>query len=197
MARNKKVEIEEISTCPECNSTRLVQDYERGELVCRDCGLVIDDSAASRRHVEITARGNTFVWKDLGSTNGTYLNGARMLAGELKPGDTIRIGETRLRFELDEVPDSPASAMDQTMFRETVMNATGQVTTGVKQGKTAELLQAVYSVMNEIASNYDPCLLIDRILETTMRAINAQRGALFLANDLADLLPCAACQRPR
>lgn len=160
-----------------------------------DCGLVIDDSAASRRHVEITARGNTFVWKDLGSTNGTYLNGSRMLAGELKPGDTIRIGETELRFELDEVPDSPASAMDQTMFRETVMNATGQVTTGVKQGKTAELLQAVYSVMNEIASNYDPCLLIDRILETTMRAINAQRGALFLANENADLLPCAACHK--
>ena len=44
MARNKKVEIEEVSECPECKSTRIVQDYERGELVCRDCGLVIDDS---------------------------------------------------------------------------------------------------------------------------------------------------------
>lgn len=44
MSRNKKVEIEEISKCPECGSTHIVQDYERGELVCGDCGLVIDDS---------------------------------------------------------------------------------------------------------------------------------------------------------
>ncbi|HHO57431.1 MAG TPA: transcription initiation factor IIB, partial [Thermoplasmatales archaeon] len=39
----KKAEVEEIEKCPECGSTHLVQDYERGELVCQDCGLVIDD----------------------------------------------------------------------------------------------------------------------------------------------------------
>ena len=40
----KKAEIEEIEKCPECGSSHLVQDYERGELVCEDCGLVIDDA---------------------------------------------------------------------------------------------------------------------------------------------------------
>jgi transcription initiation factor TFIIB len=34
---------DEIERCPECNSGHLVRDYERGELVCEDCGLVIDD----------------------------------------------------------------------------------------------------------------------------------------------------------
>ena len=42
--RKNRVEIEEIKSCPECDSTHIVQDYERGELVCKDCGLVIDDS---------------------------------------------------------------------------------------------------------------------------------------------------------
>ena len=40
----KKAEIEEIRKCPECGSLHVVQDYERGELVCEECGLVIDDS---------------------------------------------------------------------------------------------------------------------------------------------------------
>ena len=42
--RKKKAEIEEIKKCPECDSTHITQDYKRGELVCKDCGLVIDDS---------------------------------------------------------------------------------------------------------------------------------------------------------
>lgn len=166
-----------------------------------ECGLLIEDSAASRRHVEITARSGGFVWKDLGSTNGTCVNGARMLAGELKAGDIIKIGETALGFEVEEAPNPPESPGDHrgaglnetNIFRETLMNATGVVSTGAQQGKTAELLQAVYSVMNDIAANYEPCTLIDRVLETTMRAINAQRGMIFLADEKSALLPCSVC----
>ncbi|MBI5090982.1 MAG: FHA domain-containing protein [Candidatus Hydrogenedentes bacterium] len=53
-----------------------------------DCGLVIDDAAASRRHLEILARQEGFFWKDLGSTNGTLLNGSRMLEGRLRNGES-------------------------------------------------------------------------------------------------------------
>ena len=42
--KNKRDLFEEVTKCPECSSTHLVRDYERGELVCQDCGLVIDDS---------------------------------------------------------------------------------------------------------------------------------------------------------
>ncbi|MEM3851659.1 MAG: transcription initiation factor IIB [Methanomassiliicoccales archaeon] len=35
--------IEEVERCPECGSMHLVRDYERGELVCEECNLVIDD----------------------------------------------------------------------------------------------------------------------------------------------------------
>ena len=43
-APEKKKRIEEIEKCPECGSTQLVRDYERGELICNNCGLVIDES---------------------------------------------------------------------------------------------------------------------------------------------------------
>ncbi len=42
--KNKKKWMDEITRCPECGSTHLVRDYEHGELVCMDCGLVIDES---------------------------------------------------------------------------------------------------------------------------------------------------------
>ncbi len=39
----KKEKVEEITKCPECGSTHLSRDYERGELICQKCGLVIDE----------------------------------------------------------------------------------------------------------------------------------------------------------
>ncbi len=38
------METDDVKKCPECGSTHLVKDYERGELTCYDCGMVIEDS---------------------------------------------------------------------------------------------------------------------------------------------------------
>lgn len=58
------------------------------------------DEFASARHVRFEPR-NDGVWvQDLGSTNGTYVNGVRVDgARRLAPGDIVRVGETELRFE--------------------------------------------------------------------------------------------------
>ena len=42
-AKNPEEQVEEISQCPECGSKHLARDYERGELVCSSCGLVLDE----------------------------------------------------------------------------------------------------------------------------------------------------------
>ena len=39
----ERVQIEETTKCPECGSEHIIRDYERGELVCGDCGIVIND----------------------------------------------------------------------------------------------------------------------------------------------------------
>jgi len=76
---------------------------DQGFVVGRDAGLglsLIGESTVSRRHAEIQRLGDGFVVKDLGSTNGTYVNGAK-LQGEqtLKPGDEVRFGAVAFRFE--------------------------------------------------------------------------------------------------
>jgi len=43
LARKEKEKIDEIIQCPECGSKYLSRDHSRGELVCNDCGLVIDE----------------------------------------------------------------------------------------------------------------------------------------------------------
>lgn len=158
-----------------------------------DCGYVIDDAAASRRHVRIVADGGQFRWKDLGSTNGTQLNGNPMLEGVLQHGDQLQVGETIMRFEAEEIAEEIPKE-STTIFKETIVDWHPEGELEEREERAEHLLRAVYSVMNEIASNYEPCPLVDRILETTMRAIDAQRGAVvFAREDMADLEPCPVC----
>ena len=67
-------------------------------------GLPIDDEQASRRHTRVTAEGDHALVEDLGSTNGTYLNG-QPIEGQrtLRPGDRLRVGLTI--FELRTAAD--------------------------------------------------------------------------------------------
>jgi hypothetical protein len=67
-----------------------------------DADVRIEDRFASGIHARAYSRGASYYVEDLNSTNGTFLNGAR-LEGEaqLSDLDELRIGDTELRFELD------------------------------------------------------------------------------------------------
>ena len=68
----------------------------------RQCDVTVDDANVSRTHAEVRPRGGSWVLNDLGSTNGSRLNGQRVDGSEvLKPGDEIELGTTVLRFELE------------------------------------------------------------------------------------------------
>lgn len=64
-----------------------------------DCEILLTDSNVSRHHAEIRPRGDDFVLVDLGSTNGTKVNGIRVAERVLRDGDELTFGGTRLRFE--------------------------------------------------------------------------------------------------
>jgi len=61
---------------------------------------ISDDEYASGRHARFEPRRDGVYVEDVGSTNGTFVNGVRLTRERrLAPGDVIRIGETDLRFE--------------------------------------------------------------------------------------------------
>jgi hypothetical protein len=64
-----------------------------------ECDIVLGDPNVSRRHAEVRARGDGFEVADLGSTNGTRVNGVTVKERRLVDGDEITVGSTRLRFE--------------------------------------------------------------------------------------------------
>jgi hypothetical protein len=63
-----------------------------------DVELVLADPLASRRHARLALRGGRLVISDLGSTNGTRLNGDAVREAVVVPGDRIEIGATRLEI---------------------------------------------------------------------------------------------------
>jgi hypothetical protein len=64
-----------------------------------DCAVRLSDPQSSRHHAEVRAGHDGYRLRDLGSTNGTYLNGVAVREHPLHDGDEIRIGSTVLRFE--------------------------------------------------------------------------------------------------
>lgn len=62
--------------------------------------VVLPDQAASRRHAEIRNDGGSFMVKDLGSTNGTMVNGEPVSEQPLEDGDVITIGATELELRV-------------------------------------------------------------------------------------------------
>jgi hypothetical protein len=64
-----------------------------------DCGVVLADPNVSRRHAELRRQGPDVVLVDLGSTNGSRVNGVRVSQRRLEDGDEITLGTTTLRFE--------------------------------------------------------------------------------------------------
>ncbi|MGO9344458.1 MAG: FhaA domain-containing protein [Acidimicrobiales bacterium] len=64
-----------------------------------ECAVVLNDPNVSRRHAEIRRRGSDVVVVDLGSTNGTRVNGMRVKEQLLNDGDEIEVGTSTVVFE--------------------------------------------------------------------------------------------------
>lgn len=65
-----------------------------------DCQLILDDDYVSTRHARIVHGENGVYVEDLGSTNGTYVNGQRITAPtSLTLADSVRIGKTVMKLE--------------------------------------------------------------------------------------------------
>ncbi|HEY4397941.1 MAG TPA: DUF3662 and FHA domain-containing protein [Acidimicrobiia bacterium] len=64
-----------------------------------DCAVTLADAQVSRRHAEVRPLGEGFAVADLGSMNGTTVNGVAVRERALEDGDEIGVGSTTIRFE--------------------------------------------------------------------------------------------------
>ena len=76
-------------------------ELERARLVIgrsSGCQLVLTHDTVSRRHAELFIEEGRWLLRDLDSSNGSWLNGRRIVEAEVRPGDVVHLGGCRLRL---------------------------------------------------------------------------------------------------
>ncbi len=71
-----------------------------------DCDLCIPLMSVSKRHCQLNCDQGVLRIRDLGSRNGTYLNGKRIDGATIKAGDYIEVGHLTFLFEIDGQPET-------------------------------------------------------------------------------------------
>jgi signal transduction histidine kinase len=153
--------------------------------------VVLPEVSVSRRHARIERTGNFFLIRDEGSTNGTFVNEMLVRTHVLSHGDSVRIGKYVL------VADSrPASKGDTTRVRVTQLSlpesifgdesGEGGGAAGAPAGAGLwdagrERLFRLFEIGRELGHVDAPEVLLARSLDIILEELEADRGALLLA----------------
>ncbi|TNF64196.1 MAG: FHA domain-containing protein [Deltaproteobacteria bacterium] len=173
------------------------------------------DRVVSKEHCHIELIDDRYVLKDLGSLNGTYVNGERVDQRPLEPGDEITIGSTRIVFEPEErrggvsfdalLNEEPREATQRFKIGDTDAGPLIRAKVSVLAEKTFfaeelvqddaslrrdyEKLRASYEVTRAIEIGKSITAVCNKILEVAFRLVPADRGVVLLHNDQSILEP--------
>ncbi len=169
--------------------------------------VVLDHTAISRFHCRITCETGLYFVQDLGSTNGTYLNGRRITRERLSPGDelivanvgmlveasTSSIHDSRSPMNITVSIDAQAKKPSVTLAPEEVAGS-NEFLQGFSGDATSaqRALQVLYNADAAFRNIEDLSLLLDNLLGIIMECIPASRGFVFLIQrDTHQLVPYA------
>jgi serine phosphatase RsbU (regulator of sigma subunit)/pSer/pThr/pTyr-binding forkhead associated (FHA) protein len=171
-----------------------------------ECQIQLDSEMVSRRHAQVTREGNAFYLEDLGSGNGTVLNGKRI--GErtqLQSNDRLKLGPILLRFEagaparkrpapLNKILSVEITAGDTVKIVESNENTGGF---GVLEVQPEAKLRAVIEITRSLAGTVDLQAIVPLILDTLFSIFpQADRGCVLLKDqETGQMVPVAQKHR--
>lgn len=178
-------------------------------LIGRDSPTIsLTDNSVSRRHAELLTQGDSWILKDLGSANGTHLNGVKIdQPSEIRIGDQIRCGSTILVFgssaepafraEPAEVHLGPHDHTVDSTIMEAMPSKSDLVETAPSAAdQAAGDLRVMYQLVSAISSIFDLDQLLERAMDLIFEVISAERGfILLLGEDGLSLIPKAVRTR--
>ncbi|HTA76183.1 MAG TPA: FHA domain-containing protein, partial [bacterium] len=137
------------------------------------CEIVVSDPLVSRQHAQIVLGMGGINLKDMGSTNGTTLNGVRVTESPLRNQDVISVGGTRLRFAVEVAKE----------------------TQDIKNYKIDEIahkkLLTLYEVGNIVNSVLELKTLLSIIMAMAIKVMQANRGFLLIREKNGEMKPVA------
>ena len=168
----------------------------------RGCDIIVDDEGVSRRHAEVFRRGGGLFIRDMGSTNGTYVNDGRVAEAALASGDKVSIGDSTFIVQ-SKAASSPDRAVMITEARRDpstdLMLKAAEIDlsdTARVDAQAAAHLAALHGFALEISSVLTTEKLLDTVLESIFAAVQtADRGAVMLLADGGRLAPKAVRSR--
>jgi phosphoserine phosphatase RsbU/P len=145
-----------------------------------DCSIPIKDRYLSRKHAEILSVGNGWILKDLGSANGTYLNGTRVERDEtLKTGDRIRLGDTEIVFETSERSTDRFIAVKEAATSATIAIPVDSIGDRPEEQDVARL-QTLTLLARELIEDRPMTDLFGFIVDRVMEHLHPSRAAIAL-----------------
>ncbi len=178
----------------------LVFDLTDGEnILGRQSQTVpLQDGTISRHHARLTTKDGTWTLEDLGSANGTFLNGVKLgKPSQVKLGDQIRIGATLLVFTTGKAApqaavdvDEDGQLVDAAIVATVPSNEDSVIIPTPEAGAEAiGNLRILYDLISEVSSVFNVDLLLQRTMGKVFEVVKADRGYIMLIDAAGKLDP--------
>lgn len=189
-------------------------DLTKAEMVVGrlpECDIQINSNMVSRKHAQLNVAEDGVVLVDLGSGNGTFLNGKKLEgSSKLRNGDRIKFGPILFRYEGEDDSSGDDSGMravgqaaamgvevEETDGSSTIMGAAEKTEGfGLLDVQPAAKLKAVLEISRSLAGTLDVEKLLPRILDSLFSIFpHADRGCILLKGDDGKMVPRAMKHR--
>jgi len=162
----------------------------------QDSSIVLRDGTVSRHHAKLVSHNGQWVLEDLGSANGTYLNGAKLTRPTtLNLGDRIRCGTTLLLLTYE----SPSAAEATENIDEVGRLVDAAIVATIPSGEDSIIiptpeagaqaignLRILYDLITEVSSIFNVEALLERTLDKIFEVVKADRGYVMLFEKTAE-----------
>jgi signal transduction histidine kinase/pSer/pThr/pTyr-binding forkhead associated (FHA) protein len=166
------------------------------------------DTEVSRRHAELRLDREGYRIVDLGSANGTFVNGQPIAQTALRPGDRVQLGQTVMLFHPANVEGTRDLTARVDLLTKSSPDDRSAILKSIPSGEGSRVLQApdaaagwlrerllnlsvMYRATEAITNIPDIDSLSPQILELVFESIGADRGAILLKDESGQLLPKA------
>jgi len=172
----------------------------------------LTDNTVSRRHAELRLVDGAWVIEDLGSSNGTYVNGVRIAKPtRLKRGDQIRLGSTLLVFAGDEDGQKQAETVrglvdldgagkyvDSAIMASIPSNEDSVIIAAPETADAVRAWRVMYSLSETLGSMFSEQELLERVMDIIFEQVPVDRGFILMLDvESQQLVPKVVRYRTR
>lgn len=175
-----------------------------------ECQLQINSNMVSRKHARVVKDGGRYLLEDLGSGNGTFLNGKKIDGpAEIKHDDRIKLGPILLRFEASELGGRTVPVAGNAATKTLALDGDDEDDTSTITGQSVPStgfgrlevqpqakLKAVLEISRSLAGTTDLNALLPKILDTLFKVFpHADRGCILFKTEDGRMIPKATKHR--